>query len=663
MTDYPILRSVEAVGEFTARLDLNDREPFWTGHDDFTLGAPAYDAAPRAVGVTYREREVTFRAFIDGDLASAAGALQALSRELMRAETVWLFQATASSDPMWVHAWQSSPDALSWEEVRVDEETGETLDRSYVAVDVTLVSDPFVYGEPVTMGPYELANNPLNPSTVVVRNKVPNPSFEAATTGWEVTVGSLSRVTGQAVVGSWTGRWNLNLITGLGELRQTAANRCPVDPADIGVPQKYGVYHRWPGAPGATTTMQLRLQVRFYNAGGVQVGSTVTAPETFSPTPSTGFASMNATPPATATSAQISIAKTNAAWADPVYVDAFRFGPVNQDYGDGSGVGWGWSGTPNLSPSGPVVPTGQLPARVALPPIPGDAPAPLKMRLLPSIGWTHNDVAVLVTAFTDAVAADAAVIPIDDAWSGAGAATSTPSAAMVSGQYRETTGAAALTRTVTVAPGRYRAYVRMAKDVTAPLTLAVSLASGSTRLTDPAMGIFDATGGGASFLASYVDLGEVTLPPGTDAKRLSGGAAEFSLTLGVTKPVGTGQGRLDALVLIPVSSARIAASGASTLEFRAGAAPAVGTSGIAAVLDGDERTTWQESSAGIASGSPAIARGGFPRVWPGADNVLYLLAQTATRGTFPTAGSDVVTATCEVELEVTPRYLHLPTGA
>jgi len=590
---------------------------------------------------------------------------------VLKPTNVLMFQIDASSEPMWARTYQTEQEPISLENTSV-ERSVRRYDLPY-----SLVADAYFYGAPHSLGTYSITNNPNSTAySITPTNLMPNPTAGVSTAGWATTSGALTRTT---LSQSRTGT---HVFTWAAPLTASAAYRSTRTPVVAGSTYSVGLDEFFVGGGGSRQT---NIRVRWFNGAGSQVGSTVNGAGLGAMTGAASQSMRRRTlagllAPAGATSMEVGLAITLGTGASTVHFNAVMVNPgaTALPYRDGSSTGWGWAGTPHASVSGPMVASSgaSYPAQVALPPILGDAPAPLSMRLLPSVPWTQHDAAVHVTAFADPSDAAALVLPLDDAWTGTNVGGRAGDTTMISGQNRATTGfPASLKRTdVAMRPGRYRAYLRMAKESNLVVSFAASLHSGGVRLSDPSLGIYDTPANTATssvWRAAYVDLGEVTLPPRADARRLSGGATEFDLTVTVERRSGTALARLDALVLIPVQAVRVAGACASVIEARTedGTWTMGPTDSVTGILDAEERDTWHEATDGIAPGAPAIARGGFPTVWPGADNVVYMLQQTASRVRPPTAamsagaGSDSITATTRVELSYLPRYLYLPTGA
>lgn len=661
MTNYPIVRFVASVGDTAPVLDLNEpSEGLMVLHDGFSLGSPTYEAAPLSVGVRLGERTLSGTMRVRTDQANAARLLQAFAAEVLKPTNVLMFQIDASSEPMWARTYQTEQEPISLENTSVARS-----ERRY-DLPYSLVADAYFYGAPHSLGTYSITNNPSSTAYAITpTNLMPNPTAGVSTAGWATTAGALTRTTlAQSRTGTHVFTWAAPLVA-------SAAYRSTRTPVVAGSTYSVGLDEFFVGGGGSRLT---NIRVRWFNGAGSQVGSTVNGAGLGAMTGAASQSMRRRTlagllAPVGAASMEVGLAITLGTGASTVHFNAVMVNPgaTALPYRDGSSTGWGWAGTPHLTTSGPLIASSgaSFPAQVALPPIPGDAPAELSMRVLPSVSWHHHDAVAHVAAFADPSDSTAIVLPIDTSWT-APSSVSPPvaTAAMISGQYRAVTGTSTLLSEIVVRPGTYHAYVRMAKGAsTTPTTWTASLSSGLAKISDPALGVYDAgvTSGNRS---AYVDLGVVTLPRGTDARRLTGGAASFPLELAMTRHTGTAAAWLDCLVLIPVDAARIVGSCRSVLEFRALSGPAVGTSSIAAVLDAEEAATWQESPAGIASGAPAIAAGGFPQVWPNATNVLHLLQQTRSRGpAATTADGDTANATAQVELWCLPRYLYMATGA
>ena len=662
MTNYPIVRFVASVGDTAPVLDLNEpSEGLMVLHDGFSLGSPTYEAAPLSVGVRLGERTLSGTMRVRTDQANAARLLQAFAAEVLKPTNVLMFQIDASSEPMWARTYQTEQEPISLENTSV-----ERSERRY-DLPYSLVADAYFYGAPHSLGTYSITNNPSSTAySITPTNLAPNPNAGVSTAGWSTTAGALTRTT---LAQSRTGT---HVFTWAAPLTASAAYRSTRTPVVAGSTYSVGLDEFFVGGGGSRLT---NIRVRWFNGAGSQVSSTVNGAGLGAMTGAASQSMRRRTlagllAPAGATSMEVGLAITLGTGASTVHFNAVMVnaGAAALPYRDGSSAGWGWAGTPHASVSGPMVTSSgaSYPSQVALPSIPGDAPAELSMRVLPSASWHHHDVVAHVAAFSDPSDSTAIVLPIDASWTGTGAGGTVATAAMVTGQYRAVTGATATLShpEIVVRPGAYHAYLRMAKSSsTTTSTWTASLSSGGARIGDASLGVYDA-GVATGNRSAYVDLGVVTLPRATDARRLTGGAATFPLTLTMTRHTGATTAWLDCLVLIPVDAARIVGSCRSSLEFRALSGPAVGTSDIAAVLDAQESATWQESPAGIASGAPAIASGGFPQVWPNATNVLHLLQQTRSRGpAATTADSDTTTAAAQVELWCLPRYLYMATGA
>ena len=165
---YPLVQLVDQPDlAATVRFDFNGDDLRWPDHDSFDLGSPPLLGDPDGVGSEYGLRALAFRLMIRGGSHAVALALQAqLARELQRNENWLLFQLSPTAAPVWFKVYRSSPGAVSLAEVDVDDETGSTWQ-----IGVSLVADPFAYGERVILGPYTVTNSPsvgVNPMRVTL---------------------------------------------------------------------------------------------------------------------------------------------------------------------------------------------------------------------------------------------------------------------------------------------------------------------------------------------------------------------------------------------------------------------------------------------------------------------------------------------------------------
>lgn len=162
---YPKVRFVSAPDpDATVLFDCNaDMEPAPRSvlADGFSLGAPTLQGDPRAMGVVYGDRELSFTLRVEGSKGDALACLSALARQLLRASSWVEFTLAAGQAPVWFRTYRSQPQALSLAEVYVDTKDGGVArlpDRWDIPV--TLAAEGLGYGERVLLGPYTIAQAP-----------------------------------------------------------------------------------------------------------------------------------------------------------------------------------------------------------------------------------------------------------------------------------------------------------------------------------------------------------------------------------------------------------------------------------------------------------------------------------------------------------------------
>lgn len=314
---------------------------------------------------------------------------------------------------------------------------------------------------------------------------------------------------------------------------------------------------------------------------------------------------------------------------------------------------------------------GVLPARVVLPEILGDAPTPLRVELSPSNRGVMSGFRWLMhNHATDGPAVAPIVwdIGTGDAWTaGTDTGAGVANAAYVGGSYRPVTFATVdvlVDRIKGVAPtpvpnGRYRVLARVARsdtDSTFQLRFGSYIFLGY-RYGDTA--VMDREPSGSAGHATWVDLGDFNFPVGASAPPAYGLTAPApDVALQVARTSGTGQARIDAIMLIPIDVA-------TTVETRTLTA----SSRVAAffdnngwdVWDGDVEGYWKttpDRTAGVASLVPTHT-GGFLRAVPDATNVLTLLQNLNGPGFNGQDNHDNITADTHVVLSYHPQHLWI----
>lgn len=118
--------------------------------EGFTLGAPVWEAAPESVAGQYGYRTVSFDVLLSGTYANVATAMQAIARELL-AERNWLLvQPDTSRKQFFLRTYRTQQEAVEWRDAGANK----------WVLPVTLAAEPFLYGDPITLGPVTITNNP-----------------------------------------------------------------------------------------------------------------------------------------------------------------------------------------------------------------------------------------------------------------------------------------------------------------------------------------------------------------------------------------------------------------------------------------------------------------------------------------------------------------------
>lgn len=168
---YPRVQFVAAPEpDALVRFDFNNAgswadDETWADHDGFSLGTPSVEGDPTGVGVEYGYRTLEFNLIIRGSRQAALRQQSSLAREVMRASNWLMFQLSAFNKPVWFKTYRSEPGALDFEHVYLDD------DVNTWGVGVSMVADPFAYGERVTLPAVTIYNDPAaatNPMSYVL---------------------------------------------------------------------------------------------------------------------------------------------------------------------------------------------------------------------------------------------------------------------------------------------------------------------------------------------------------------------------------------------------------------------------------------------------------------------------------------------------------------
>lgn len=326
-----------------------------------------------------------------------------------------------------------------------------------------------------------------------------------------------------------------------------------------------------------------------------------------------------------------------------------------------------WSGQLQFDPASPGNPN-----QVILPPVIGDAPAPLRIEAEFGSPRDQHDILWATSAVPSSYAPIVWQVGTGDVWT-VGSDTSAPivNAAYSGGSYRRITFASTALPAVRLAgyppsiqPGRYRVFLRAARNALAgvfSMRLGYTDDGGSLYDGAPSVRLDYGTG-----QATMLDLGEFDFPLPRTAADIQTAANSPFVALAVERLSGTADLILDAFVLVPIDLTSVASLEAwekcdmlvSSFGTKGPKAPA----GERQIWDGDSEVTFRRAS-GVSDGLvSAVNRGRFPTVRPGVSNLLTMFIQTrGVTSVSPSAPAEL-TDTTDVYLSYQPRWLWLGGG-
>ena len=303
-----------------------------------------------------------------------------------------------------------------------------------------------------------------------------------------------------------------------------------------------------------------------------------------------------------------------------------------------------------------------LPTIAALPDVPGEVPAGLRLDLAPSRSWVRCTPMVA----TCALPADH---PGPILWEAE--AFSNPNEESVVGVSAFRNGAGLqLSKSPTQwtgtapsapGPGRYAVWARICSKA-GPMRLRLSQG-----VPSPAVGSWS-THALAQNEWAWIRLGDQSFPAGLDPMTLPPGTAVAPPTLtlqarGIPGTPGPYSGwlLLDAFLLVPLRVPGGAGSRILTMQYGELANVGRGLYAPRVVVDGDRRRIEHLDADGAqVYAPPPLVRGGWPRAVPGMRNWLVTLHQSAASGR--TVANDDASATITASASVAPRVLTT-TGA
>lgn len=298
-----------------------------------------------------------------------------------------------------------------------------------------------------------------------------------------------------------------------------------------------------------------------------------------------------------------------------------------------------------------------------LPPIKGDAPAPL--------------VVEIDAGSTDYLRPWLSVTVLDGTWPGlqwwqaesltpgAGAAV-VAGAALSGGSGVQRTvpvgswGAARLVTGSAVLPfaGRWRLFARLGVWVlSSGATASFTVTGAGDSVSDAASTTFDVAL--TSTRGVVADLGIFTFPKGNmpAAKPYTLATCEFGVDVAANVSGAVAFVTADYIVAVPLDLPLDAAAQTTSLDFR----NPTQTSGAATLrLDGETGSVTEIAAGALGVASPEIPVGDFLRGVPGAVNVLHVLPRRGVVTSGGTTSSDNLTDSTALAVSYRPRYVYLP---
>ena len=313
------------------------------------------------------------------------------------------------------------------------------------------------------------------------------------------------------------------------------------------------------------------------------------------------------------------------------------------------------------------------PMRLDLPPALGDSPARVRVQVDPSQASRMDGYRWLLHSCPDD-GRDAVVYDLTSASWTAGIDTGgdVADAGSVGGSVREVSFAtsSALTGRLTSSGlpslplGKWRALARVARlDPSAPYDSSYVIRA-SVNGVEGRKETMQRKASASDGHATWVDLGSfrhpraAANPPGRE-----GTAPAPEITLSASRLSGVGTLRLDALILLPEArdhglttspKARSMGFDFDTVGCGVPAGPGF------AVFDGIDESLWGVDGDGVTASLMASPRGGWPLLWPGVDNRLWVFQQANSAGIEGVDSSDDITATTQVSVDYHPQHLNLP---
>lgn len=309
--------------------------------------------------------------------------------------------------------------------------------------------------------------------------------------------------------------------------------------------------------------------------------------------------------------------------------------------------------------------SGANPARLTLPAILGDAPAPLRLSITPST--TASSPRVMAAIHSGLTSKTPYSLPVgsgDGMTVGADTGADVASSSYIGGSYRPisfATNAALVTRLtfsgVTPGAGRWKILARVAAVTPFAGNMRATVSGNMVGSKQLNMGpTVDVPLGGGSTYATWVDLGDFSVPLGAPPNVLdlpSTSLGSHTLEIAASRTSASGTLNIDQIIYVPV-----AVHGSLKSNVVLSSLPSYSWDTFTALtVDGDAEAVWMaDPSTGALTSVlpyPPSVEGVFPAAVPGAVNVLALLLSVDT------TGGDSITRTTSVVVSYHPRWLWI----
>lgn len=123
----------------------------------FSLGTPTVEGDPDGLGVQYGPREVSFSLLVFGSRYAAMETQANLARTFMLRRRGWLrVKLDEFTSPVWLRTYTPTPSELDFSLIQPD-----SVEDAW-QIEVAVAAEPFIRGERVELGPYEINNNPAH---------------------------------------------------------------------------------------------------------------------------------------------------------------------------------------------------------------------------------------------------------------------------------------------------------------------------------------------------------------------------------------------------------------------------------------------------------------------------------------------------------------------